>query len=557
MAKKLRFAVLVRVSTEKQEEQGESLRKQRTDVTNNVSQLGGEIVEWYGGHEHATPGYETKEVDRLLADAQKKNRRFDFVMVHHADRWSRDNVKSSTGLDTLLEAGIQYFYVLGDKHDLYDPTDRLRLAFHAVIGQYFAHNQTKKSLEAKIHRAQRGIPSVGKRPYGRVYVKGENGEKGKWSIDKEKEALVKDAARRYLKGESLSAIAQEYGVNHSALHRTLMHRCGSDWELEFKSKKLNIHEKVTITIPPLLDAKTIKDLRRKAAANKTYTHGSIKNHYLLGRMIFCGHCGYAMFGQTNRNGAAYYRHSRQQQSRKKCNCGTCWIRTEVIEDNVLRLLFDTFGNKIAIQKAIDAATPDLEERKELEAQRTRLMEAKDKQTAGRKRLLKMIDNGLISEEEGNAQIAESNKRGADIDAKLRTIDAKTADGPSADAKREVAEKVAEQFKPLSNTKRFALANRPFGKMTGEQKRELVHTVFGDKLLDGKRAGVYIKWHSGEKPKRNGWRDPDLQKTWSFSVRGVLVNEQGRSPDFYDESKDNQDVGNAQYLDTSKLSKEEA
>src|SRR5262245_7303895 len=93
----LRFAALIRVSTEQQAETGESLRVQRTDNERDAGLLGGTIVGWYGGQEHATPGYEKREVDRLIADAGKD--KFDAVIVNRTDRWSRDNAKSTQGLD--------------------------------------------------------------------------------------------------------------------------------------------------------------------------------------------------------------------------------------------------------------------------------------------------------------------------------------------------------------------------------------------------------------------------------------------------------------------------
>jgi DNA invertase Pin-like site-specific DNA recombinase len=91
-----RFASLVRVSTEKQEQQGESLRTQTKNNDRDVARLGGRIVECYGGQEHATPGWEKGEVDRLIADAARG--KFDAVIVTYADRWSRDNAKSKEGL---------------------------------------------------------------------------------------------------------------------------------------------------------------------------------------------------------------------------------------------------------------------------------------------------------------------------------------------------------------------------------------------------------------------------------------------------------------------------
>ena len=69
------------------------------EIKQAVEQRGGKIVAWHGGQEHATPGYEKKEIDRLLADALKQPKSFDAVIVAHADRWSLgDNTKSQHGL---------------------------------------------------------------------------------------------------------------------------------------------------------------------------------------------------------------------------------------------------------------------------------------------------------------------------------------------------------------------------------------------------------------------------------------------------------------------------
>src|SRR5262245_24872615 len=97
--KPLRFASLVRVSTEAQERQGESLRVQTAANERDVARLGGVIVARYGGVEHGSVGFEKKELDRLLSDAARH--KFDAVAVAFADRWSRDNAKSKEGLEVL------------------------------------------------------------------------------------------------------------------------------------------------------------------------------------------------------------------------------------------------------------------------------------------------------------------------------------------------------------------------------------------------------------------------------------------------------------------------
>src|SRR5262249_16837779 len=114
-------------------------------------------VGWYGGAEHATPGYERKEVDRLIADAGK--RVFDAVIFANADRWSRDNVKSQEGLDAFKKNRIRFF-VSVTEYDLYTPEHLLFLQMSAVIGKFLAANSKRKSILNRIHRARRGFPIV-------------------------------------------------------------------------------------------------------------------------------------------------------------------------------------------------------------------------------------------------------------------------------------------------------------------------------------------------------------------------------------------------------------
>ena len=147
----LKFAAFCRVSTEKQEKTGESLHTQKAEIKEAVKQLGGKILVWYGGAEHATPGYEKKEIDRLLNDAQKKTRKFNAVIVTDADRWSRDNTKSRQGLDIFERCGMRFFIETSEQ-DLTNEDHRLFLGISAEIGQFITTKQKRKSLN-KIGRA--------------------------------------------------------------------------------------------------------------------------------------------------------------------------------------------------------------------------------------------------------------------------------------------------------------------------------------------------------------------------------------------------------------------
>jgi len=501
---RVRFAALVRVSTEKQEKHGESLKTQRTQITQAVEQLGGTVVGWYGGQEHATAGWEKLEVDRLLTDAAKARSGFDAVMVTHPDRWSRDNVASTTGLDVLKKRRIRFF-VLGTEHDLFDASAEMFLAMSAVMGAYHAKVQKKKSLESRIHRAMRNLSACGKLPFGRTFSR----ETGKWGIDPDKQRIVQDVAERYIAGESIASLADEYRMNHASLHKILTRRCGPIWEQAFGSKELNMpRQRVLTDIPALLPPEIIEAVLARVAANKTYTHGKIKHEYLLSRMVFCETCGYAMFGQTNHGDRRYYRHA---HTKRKTPCGVDkgWARADVLEDAVLRHLFEAFGNPRAVEQAFERAMPDLDAARQVQERVADLEDKIVKERKGRQGVLGLLERGVVTEQEAEDRLNQAMERINALEGERERLRAKAGVCPSVEEVRNTAKLVARKFRPAGTASRNRvptafvrahaqanIANTHLAKMTAAEKRDLLQRVFAGGQLDGRRAGVYLEWPEG-------------------------------------------------------------
>ncbi len=515
----LRFAALIRVSTEKQEQQGESLKVQRASIERDVKALGGKVMEWYGGQEHATEGWERKELDRLLHDAGRKTRKFDAVIVAYQDRWSRDNAKNKQGLKIFKSRGIRFF--IGQTgYDLFNPEHNLILGLSAEIGGFFAAQQAKKSIENRIARARRGLPSGGKKPYGRRWVWDSDRQGGKWVVDKEKKAKIQDVAKRYLAGESMPRLADEMGMNNASLWKTLTRRCGTEWEIRFHSEDFGIDETVPFKIPRLLPEEAIMAIRARAEANKTYRHGEIKNRYLLSRMILCGQCGYAMFGQTNHSTKRYYRHAHTRRVRA-CRVPISWLPADWFEDVILRELFLFFGNPRAVETAIQAALPDIEKAKECQEGRKRVLERIAKIGKGRDKILGLITEGILTDTQAKKKLKDLNSQELAAREELEHLETFLSNRPTEEQVRAVA-KSARRRVPKAFVQRNArinVANEDFSAMSWEDKRALVESVFDGKTKDGERMGVYV-WPMGTGRGNQSFR---------YEIRGQLINRSGSEP----------------------------
>ncbi|SHO53161.1 recombinase family protein [Desulfopila aestuarii] len=484
MGKTIRFAPLIRVSTEKQEEQGSSLQTQKEVILKAISTIGGYVPDncWkYTGQEHATPDFEKQMFTQLLSDASENL--FDAVIVYDPSRWSRDNRHSKEGLKILKENGIRFFCGTTE-YDLFDPQATLFLGMSTEMNEYFALEQARKSLLSRIARAKNNIPSTGRLPYGRIFDK----KTRKWSIDTENQKKITWAAEQYLQGKSMSEIADTLGMNHSSLWNILKNRSGTEWVIEFNNKRLNISETVTLEIPPLLPQEIINAIWQKSDSNKTFEHGHIKNKYLFSRMIFCAECGYAMFGQTNQSGRRYYRHARKRK--KECNHGGIYVSADVIEEAVFIKLFALCGDKPKIEQAVKTSSEKYGDHNKL-IEEQKILSKELKAIANQKsNLINAVARGDINSDDIKEKMDSLKKQEARLETLIGLNKEKVRSAPSPKEIKQRSEWVKKVIlKAAKNT--YGRAEH-YLKMTWEDKRRLSELIFSGVDLDGERAGVYLK-----------------------------------------------------------------
>jgi len=344
MEAKLIFAPLVRVSTERSERQGESLRTQHEQLSTAIASLGGEVYKWYEGQEHSTPDYERRILEELMADAQAG--RFDAVIVADLSRWSRDNGRSKQDTRTLQDLGIRFFEGARELN-LFDPAQAFILGMGVEVAEFFASQQSYKSVINRIARAKQGGPACGKRPYGRIWDKATK----TWKIDPEKQTKIQKIAKLYLESDiSWNVLGPMFGMNGASLHKTLCYRCGDEWEQQFISKRHGIDETVIIKIPRLLSEATIQAIRDKSEGRNSWDKKGQKHPYLFARIIFDAETGKALTGTCNSKGVRYYKPYLGCKHRYQVNA-------DVLERAVLSELFEVIGCKTSLREAVFSGSP--------------------------------------------------------------------------------------------------------------------------------------------------------------------------------------------------------
>lgn len=418
------------------------------------------------------------------------------VAPKNASRWSRDNLKNKIGLSLLRKNGIRFF-VGTMEYDLYNPEHILFLGMSAELGEFQAKQQALKSIVNKIERSKRGIPCTGKLPYGRTYSR----DKG-WGIDEAKASKIRNAAERYLNGESFISIAQISNMSIGNLWTILNHRSGTKWEVKFDSKQLNIKETIEIEIPSLLDDSTIEAIKEKAVANRTYTHGEIKNRYLLSRMIFCAKCGLTLFGMTTKKGRRYYRHPSSRYRNKDCSLQK-YIPGDLIENSVLIHLIQTFGDIELLRKAVERATPDLEKMGRISDERSELEQEMKKNSNQKERIVDMVAEGILSRDEVKEKIEKLRERGQHIKNRLMSIKMQIDAMPDPKKVKRLSQ-LGLKILGQATQRPQIVFKRPY-----EWKRKLLEHAFGGRNAKGQRLGVYVSETGNPK------------QPWQIEVRGIL------------------------------------
>ena len=297
-----------------------------------------------------------------------------------------------------------------------------------------------------------------------------------------------------MEGESLEQLAKALGMNHSNLWKILNRRSGTEWELRFQNKKLQIDETIKLTIPELLPQETIEAIHQKAEHNKKFERSAIKNKYLLSRLVVCAECGLSWFGQGNKDDRLYYRHSRNN---RECRQIKKAIPAHILEEAVLFQIYSLFGDREKLEQSILDATPDSELRPKLEKEvkqiKSKLAGIKQKKT----NLLNAVANGTILDEdiqEMMTALREQEKSFKDhISANHEII--KRIPSVKELKKRSV---FAQNVLRIIKERKYKSVEH-LCEMSWEDKRELIQTVLAGVNESGERYGVFIhrksdKWH---------------------------------------------------------------
>ena len=210
---------------------------------------------------------------------------------------------------------------------------------------------------------------------------------------------------------------------------------------------------------------------------------------------------------------------------------------ETLEEVVIGRLFEVFGNPVAVQRAIEAATPNTEKMEEARSRLDNLAKELKQVKDGRGRILRLVSKGTtLSEEEADQELSQLRERENRLKEESNRLVATLDNSPTPEAIKAKARQVCEAFKKHIGTKKkkhtetepdytdtkqclmFWKINASLDSMTWEEKKALAQQVFAGKLTDGRRRGIYLKRDEADQYRG--------QKTWKYTILGHLIETEG-------------------------------
>jgi site-specific DNA recombinase len=474
----MRAVAYLRVSSVGQVE-NESLPAQEQAAKNYCKNKGFRFLKVYA--DKGISG--TSEKNRTALQEMKqdaKSGQFDIVLIRTISRFGRNMLDSLNNEKFLRDHEIRLVSMDIDI-DFSTPIGKKILADFSWMAEEENRQRVSASMASKLKLARENIPRFGNLPFGRKY------ENGQWGIVPEKQAKIQKAAKMFISGEKMNVISKRVGIAKPQLYKVLSKVSGDKWEVNFKSKLAGIDEKITFKIPPLLSKAMIKAVHKRAKTNATLHHGQRKNQYLLGRMIFCGHCGYAMSGGTFDQKYRYYLHMKESGN-KRIDCGHFNnIKAHLIEGPVMEDIFDLFGDRKRIEQTMRTASTDLDLAKKLEGQIVDWEKEVRKINRDEEKLVNLVLDNVLTNEVIKKKMDEFAVRKESISGDIQIARNKL----EMIATEEELTSRSDQIKRRIE-RSFLTSDHRLKEMGFSEKRELLQMLFNGEDSEGKRYGVYLE-----------------------------------------------------------------
>lgn len=365
-----RTAIYIRVSTDTQVKEGDSIPAQRDALTRYVSdrsdlELMGEYVdEGVSGRK-----YDRDELQRMLDDVQAG--KIDLILVTKLDRLFRSLKWYIRTQEILDKHKVDWLAIHEPIYDTTTPSGRLIVNQMMSISQFEAENTSLRIKSVFRYKAEKGEVLSGRQPLGFSIV-------DKHLTPNEDADIVRDLFRLFRANPNYCQLARYANSKYGIAKKQ------SNWKKMLRETKyIGVYKGISGYCDPIIPLPLFEAVQNQIQCP---AKASARHTYIFSGLLYCSECGCTMTGTSRPDGYLIYRCQQHYKAIPSCgNQKTIYERT--LEKELLARIRDD------VQGVIDAEVKErkVDPRKKVKALKRKI-----------DRLKELYINDLISLDEYKA-----------------------------------------------------------------------------------------------------------------------------------------------------------
>ena len=273
----------MRVSTEKQAEEGNGLDSQRRDIENYCSKNDLLVSEWYIDDGYTGANMDRPELQRLVNDCSRK--RVKCVVAFKLDRLSRSMIDGLYLIERVFQPNNIIFKCVHDSVSYDSPMEQAYTQMMAVFAQLDKNTMMLRMRGGMLERVKQGYwMGGGNLPYCYTYDK----EKGILIPIPERKEQSHKAIDLFISGNSDVSIQQILGYPSEHTTKMVLTSIVNIGMIPYKGNVYQgLHE-------PIFDKDRFELAQELRKSRRTSKISSCNQTNLLTGLCYCGVCGCAM-----------------------------------------------------------------------------------------------------------------------------------------------------------------------------------------------------------------------------------------------------------------------
>ncbi len=324
-------ALYVRVSTEEQAINGDSLRTQREELTKYALANNFHIYGIYEDDGFSATNLKRPALQKLLRDVEQN--KINRILITKLDRLSRGVRNYYKILDTLDEHEV-YWQTVFEKYDSSTANGRLHINIMLSVAENESAQTSERIRSVFKTKIENKEIIAGKVPIGLIK------QNKKLIVDEEKKQIILDAFKFYKETTSVYKTFQKLDLKYPELQLNYMRTYRILTNKLYIGIKKTRYGNIENFCPAIIDNTSFEQVQILLEKNARKPSSQNTGGYIFQGLLRCSECGYKLGGKfysKNAENSKYYYVCKRHLLSLKCTCATNFNERK-IEQKLLKEL---------------------------------------------------------------------------------------------------------------------------------------------------------------------------------------------------------------------------